>query len=73
MFLCVMWNNLPVLQLRMELEGILNTPLKKYKGFIDQEMLLIVRQLDAPSLIFDFMYLGSEWNASNLSELKANG
>ena len=23
--------------------------------------------------IFDFMYLGSEWNASNLEELNSNG
>lgn len=61
------------LKLRIQLEGMLKKPLKAYKSFIDQEMLLIVRQLDAPSLIFDFMYLGSEWNASNLQELKANG
>ena len=47
-------------------------PLKKYRRFIDEEMLLIVRQLDAASKIFDFLYLGSEWNASNMSELKAN-
>ena len=47
--------------------------LREYKSFIDQEMLLILGQLDSPSEIFDFLYLGSEWNASNLDELKHNG
>jgi len=47
--------------------------LRDYRGFIDQEMLLIVRQLDAASEILPFIYLGSEWNASNLQELQGNG
>lgn len=47
--------------------------LSKYKAFIDEEMLLILGQLDSPSHVFDFLYLGSEWNASNLEELKKNG
>ena len=29
--------------------------------------------MDPASRIFDFMFLGSEWNASNLEELQANG
>ena len=29
--------------------------------------------MDPASKIFDFLYLGSEWNASNLEELTANG
>lgn len=55
------------------MEEKLNRSLKQYRSFIDQEMLLVIRQLDAATEIFDFLYLGSEWNASNLSELKENG
>ncbi len=47
--------------------------LKQYKHFIDEEMIIILRQMDSPSLIFDHLYLGSEWNASNLAELRQNG
>ena len=46
--------------------------LKSYKRFIDAEMLNILGQLDSPSRILDFLYLGSEWNASNLEELTGN-
>ncbi|XP_067932108.1 protein phosphatase Slingshot homolog 1-like isoform X2 [Watersipora subatra] len=56
-----------------ELEQCLDRSLKEYRSFIDQEMLLIIRQLDAASQIFDFVYLGSEWNACNLQELQENG
>ena len=48
-------------------------PLKPYKHFIDEEMIIILRQMDSPSMIFEHLYLGSEWNASNLEELRANG
>ena len=34
---------------------------------------LVLGQMDPASKIFDFLYLGSEWNASNLEELTANG
>ena len=44
-----------------------------FKGLIDEEVLLIFGQMDPASKIFDFLYLGSEWNASNLEELKSNG
>lgn len=47
--------------------------LDEYKSFIDQEMLMILGQMDAPTEIFHYLYLGSEWNASNLEELKAKG
>lgn len=60
-------------QLRIQLEKILNRPLREYRKFIDQEMMLIIRQLDAASKIFDFVYLGTEWNASNLQDLQAAG
>ena len=60
-------------QLRERLEEEMRMDLSKYKAFIDEEMLLILGQLDSPSQVFDFLYLGSEWNASNLDELKHNG
>lgn len=47
--------------------------LGEFKPFIDQEMLTILGQMDAPTEIFDHVYLGSEWNASNLEELQKNG
>lgn len=43
-----------------------------YKEFIEYEMLMILGQMDKPSKIFDYLYLGTEWNASNLEELTAN-
>lgn len=51
----------------------LDMNLTEYKSFIDEEMLKILKQLDAPTKIFDHVYLGSEWNASNLEELQKNG
>ncbi|XP_015671243.1 protein phosphatase Slingshot homolog 1-like [Protobothrops mucrosquamatus] len=51
----------------------MNCNLKEFKEFIDNEMLLILGQMDKPSLIFDHLYLGSEWNASNLEELQGSG
>lgn len=47
--------------------------LTEYKSFIDEEMLKILKQMDSPTKIFDHVYLGSEWNASNLEELQKNG
>uniref|UniRef100_A0A8C2VNE7 Protein phosphatase Slingshot homolog 1 n=1 Tax=Chinchilla lanigera TaxID=34839 RepID=A0A8C2VNE7_CHILA len=60
-------------EIRNELEKQMNCNLKEFKGFIDNEMLLILGQMDKPSLIFDHLYLGSEWNASNLEELQGSG
>ncbi|KGL78273.1 Protein phosphatase Slingshot 1, partial [Tinamus guttatus] len=59
--------------IRNELEKHMNCNLKEFKEFIDNEMLLILGQMDKPSLIFDHLYLGSEWNASNLEELQGSG
>jgi len=61
------------LKLRESLEAKLQMNLKKYNSFVDQEMITILGQLDSPSLIKDYLYLGSEWNASNLEELTENG
>lgn len=59
--------------IRTRLEEYLDMNLTEYKSFIDEEMLKILKQLDAPTKIFDHVYLGSEWNASNLEELQKNG
>jgi len=59
--------------IRLSLEADLNQTLNEFKMFIDEEILLILGQMDPASKIFDFMFLGSEWNASNLEELNANG
>lgn len=59
--------------IRQRLEEHLDMDLGEYKSFIDQEMLVILGQMDAPTQIFDHVYLGSEWNASNLEELQKNG
>ncbi|XP_067206482.1 protein phosphatase Slingshot isoform X2 [Linepithema humile] len=59
--------------IRGRLEEDLDMDLVEFKPFIDQEMLTILGQMDAPTEIFDHVYLGSEWNASNLEELQKNG
>ncbi|CAE1294892.1 SSH [Acanthosepion pharaonis] len=60
-------------ELRNSLEASLNMSLIEYKSYIDQEMMRILGQMDAPSKIFPYLYLGSEWNASNYDELEENG
>lgn len=60
-------------QVRTRLEETLDMDLAEYKSFIDQEMLVILGQMDAATEIFPHVYLGSEWNASNLEELNKNG
>lgn len=59
--------------IRTRLEEHMDMNLTEYKSFIDQEMLRILGQMDAPTKIFEHVYLGSEWNASNLEELQRNG
>ena len=77
MFLLAWANHLLLLnsylQLRLRLEESLGLNLKEYRHLIDEETIVIMRQMDAPSEIFSFLYLGSEWNASNLEELQQNG
>jgi len=59
--------------IRGRLEETLDMDLGEYKPFIDQEMLTVLGQMDAATRIFPHVYLGSEWNASNLDELSRNG
>ena len=59
-------------KIRAQLEEQLGQSLESYKSFIDKEILVILGQMDPASKITDYLYLGSEWNASNLEELKHN-
>ncbi|XP_053324957.1 protein phosphatase Slingshot homolog 1 [Spea bombifrons] len=65
--------NVTCKEIRNEVEKKLSCNLKEYKEYIDNEMLLILGQMDKASLIFDYLYLGSEWNASNIEELRSAG
>mmetsp|Transcript_8630 Transcript_8630/g.15827 ORF Transcript_8630/g.15827 Transcript_8630/m.15827 type:complete len:578 (-) Transcript_8630:130-1863(-) len=40
------------------------------KGFIDQKIIQIYGQQEPPSLILDWLYLGTEYNAANYAELQ---
>lgn len=55
------------------MEKALGMNLDQYLNYFDEETLRILGQMDAPSQILDFLYLGSEWNASNLEELQRLG
>ncbi|XP_062268622.1 protein phosphatase Slingshot homolog 1 [Platichthys flesus] len=65
--------NITSKEIRNELEQHMSCNLKEYKEFIDNEMLLILGQMDKATLVLDHVYLGSEWNASNLEELRECG
>lgn len=45
----------------------------EFKSYFDEEVMRILGQMDEPSKILDYLYLGSEWNASNLDELNSKG
>ncbi|KAH9525761.1 hypothetical protein Btru_002296 [Bulinus truncatus] len=47
--------------------------LAEFKSYFDEEVMRILGQMDEPSKILDYLYLGSEWNASNLEELQKKG
>ncbi|GFN76842.1 protein phosphatase slingshot [Plakobranchus ocellatus] len=59
--------------LRRAVEAKMGISLTEFKSYFDEEVMRILGQMDEPSEILDFLYLGSEWNASNLEELKAKG
>ena len=44
-------------QLRIQLELQVNMELKDYRGFLDQQMLRILGQMERPSQIFDYLFL----------------
>ncbi|XP_019741412.1 protein phosphatase Slingshot homolog 2 isoform X2 [Hippocampus comes] len=60
-------------EIRTELEMHMVCNLREFKEFIDNEMIVILGQMDSPTEIFEHVYLGSEWNASNLEELQNSG
>ncbi|XP_049582552.1 protein phosphatase Slingshot homolog 2 isoform X1 [Syngnathus scovelli] len=60
-------------EIRTELEMQMACNLREFKEFIDNEMIVILGQMDSPTEIFEHVYLGSEWNASNLEELQNSG
>ncbi|XP_008424266.1 protein phosphatase Slingshot homolog 2 isoform X1 [Poecilia reticulata] len=60
-------------EIRTELEMQMACNLREFKEFIDNEMIVILGQMDSPTEIFDHVFLGSEWNASNLEELQNSG
>ncbi|XP_063814453.1 protein phosphatase Slingshot homolog 3 isoform X2 [Pseudophryne corroboree] len=64
--------NITSKQVRNALEQHTHCALQDYTEFIDNEMIMILAQMDRPSEIFSYLYLGSEWNASNLEELQKN-
>ncbi|XP_048412932.2 protein phosphatase Slingshot homolog 2 isoform X2 [Stegostoma tigrinum] len=60
-------------EIRTELERQMVCNLREFKEYIDNEMIVILRQMDNPTEIFEHVYLGSEWNASNLEDLQGRG
>ncbi|XP_051960629.1 protein phosphatase Slingshot homolog 2-like isoform X2 [Xyrauchen texanus] len=60
-------------EIRTELEMHMVCDLREFKEYIDNEMIIILGQMDRPTEIFEHVYLGSEWNASNLEELQNSG
>ncbi|XP_055514138.1 protein phosphatase Slingshot homolog 2 isoform X1 [Leucoraja erinacea] len=60
-------------EIRTELEMQMVCNLREFKEYIDNEMVVILRQMDNPTEIFEHVYLGSEWNASNLEDLQNRG
>ncbi|XP_036406759.1 protein phosphatase Slingshot homolog 3 [Megalops cyprinoides] len=64
--------NITSKQVRCALETSIGMDMKDYKEYIDNEMMVTMAQMDKPSKIFDYLYLGSEWNAANFEELQKN-
>ncbi|XP_076595297.1 protein phosphatase Slingshot homolog 3 [Chaetodon auriga] len=54
------------------LETRIGFDMRPFKEYIDNEILVTMAQMDKPSKIFDYLYLGSEWNAANFEELQKN-
>ncbi|XP_074528340.1 protein phosphatase Slingshot homolog 2b isoform X2 [Halichoeres trimaculatus] len=65
--------NVTCKEIRTELEMHMTCNLREFKEFIDNEMIVILGQMDSPTEIFEHVFLGSEWNASNLEELQKSG
>ncbi|KAF5898967.1 protein phosphatase Slingshot 3-like [Clarias magur] len=64
--------NITSKEVRTALEERIGLDMKNYKEYIDNEMMVTMAQMDKPSKILDYLYLGSEWNAANFEELQKN-
>lgn len=58
--------------IRKRLEDDCSVSLPEYREFIDRTIMYILGQMDKPSKVFDYLYLGTEWNAANFEELERN-
>ncbi|XP_034546869.1 protein phosphatase Slingshot homolog 3 isoform X2 [Notolabrus celidotus] len=65
-------DNLTSKMVHRTLETRIGFDMRPYKEYIDNEILVTMAQMDKPSKIFDYLYLGSEWNAANFEELQKN-
>ncbi|XP_035525186.1 protein phosphatase Slingshot homolog 3 isoform X2 [Morone saxatilis] len=65
-------DNLTSKMVHSALENRIGFDMRPYKEYIDNEILVTMAQMDKPSKIFDYLYLGSEWNAANFEELQKN-
>ncbi|XP_022089640.1 protein phosphatase Slingshot homolog 2-like isoform X2 [Acanthaster planci] len=66
-------DNITSREVRLKMEDDLGKSLNEYRHYLDEQLITYMRQMDSATLIFDHIYLGSEWNASHLEELEANG
>lgn len=58
--------------IRKRLEAECAVSLAPYREFVDRTIMFILGQMEKPSKIFDYLYLGTEWNAANFEELEKN-
>jgi len=58
--------------MREKLQESMKIDMREYRSLINEEMLVVMRQMDSASKILNYLFLGSEWNASNLDELQQN-
>ncbi|XP_039975144.1 protein phosphatase Slingshot homolog 3 isoform X2 [Xiphias gladius] len=65
-------DNLTSKMVHSALETRIGFDMRPYMQYIDNEILVTMAQMDKPSKIFDYLYLGSEWNAANFEELQKN-
>ncbi|XP_008291355.1 protein phosphatase Slingshot homolog 3 [Stegastes partitus] len=65
-------DNLTSKMVHSALQSRIGFDMRPYKEYIDNEILVTMAQMDKPSKIFDYLYLGSEWNAANFEELQKN-
>eukprot|EP00111_Clytia_hemisphaerica_P019388 TCONS_00057231-protein len=60
-------------QVRDLCEKEIGFSLQNYKIYVSDQILVVMGQMDSASQILDYLYLGSEWNASDLVGLKKLG